>query len=113
MIYYDFVVGDTTYKLRLTTRSIMNLEKKIGMNPLMIFGASGDNVPTVSVMLQILYNALEPLNHGIGESEACSIFDKWLADGHTITDFIPVILEVYKVSGLLKANNENEENPKN
>lgn len=113
MLYYDFQVGDKSYKLRLTTRAIMNLEKKIGINPLMIFGAKGEEVPTVSTMIQVLFNALEPLNHGIGEAEACLIFDRWLEDGHTVTDFVNVILEVYKVSGILKAPEEDEENPKN
>jgi hypothetical protein len=51
MLYYDFIVGEETYKLRLSTRSIMALEKKIGMNPLMIFGLNGDNIPTVSTMV--------------------------------------------------------------
>jgi hypothetical protein len=38
MKFLDFEVGNKTYQLRLTTRSIVNLEKKIGMNPLAIFG---------------------------------------------------------------------------
>lgn len=106
MLYYDFVVGEETYKLRLSTRSIMTLEKKIGMNPLMIFGLNGDNIPTVSTMVQVLTASLEQLNHGIGEREAQEIFDKWLNEGNTITDFINVIIEIYRVSGLIKNTTE-------
>lgn len=113
MMFYILKVGEKEYKLRLTTHAIMNLEKKIGMNPLMIFGSKGEQVPTVSVMLQVLAASLEAFNHGVGEKEACEIFDNWLADGNTIADFINIILEIYKVSGLLKQPNNEEENPKN
>ena len=34
------------------------------------------------------------------------IFDAYLADGHTPSDFIGVIVEVYKVSGLLEGGEE-------
>lgn len=112
MLFYNFKAGDKEYKLRLTTQAIINLEKKIGMNPLMIFGAKGETVPTVSTMIQVLAAALEPYNHGIGEKETYAIFDTWLNDGNVITDFINIILEIYKVSGLLKQPT-GEDNPKN
>lgn len=107
MLYYDFIVGEETYKLRLSTRSIMTLEKKIGMNPLMIFGLNGDNIPTVSTMVQVLASSLEQFNHGIGEKEAQDIFDNWLSEGNTVTDFIQIIIEIYKVSGLIKNTEKN------
>lgn len=101
MLFYDFTVQDKVYKLRLTTRSIVNLEKKIGCNPLAIFG-KGDTVPTLTTMLMVFHAALQPYNHGITEGEAYDIFDNWLDDGHTLAEFVPVILEIYKVSGLIK-----------
>ena len=52
MLYYDFKAGNREYKLRLNTRNIIELEKKLGCNPLMIFGKDGDSVPTVSAWLQ-------------------------------------------------------------
>ena len=52
MMYYELPVGEKIYKLRLTTRSIVNLEKKIGCNPLAIFG-KGDVVPTLTTMLTV------------------------------------------------------------
>lgn len=108
MMYYDFTAGNKSYKLRLNTRNVVALEKQIGCNPLMIFG-NGDKVPTVSVMVDILHYSLQAYEHGITANEAYDIFDAYLADGNQITDFIPVILEIYKVSGLLKSGN-NEKN---
>lgn len=101
MMYVDFHAGDKDYKLRLSTRNIAMLEKQLGCNPLAIFG-KGDTIPTVTAMVQILYCSLIQYNHGISLDEAYDIFDAWLADGNASTDFIYVILDIYKVSGLVK-----------
>lgn len=105
MLFYEFSAGNKTYKLRLTTRNIVALEKQIGCNPLMIFG-NGDTVPTVSVMVNVLHYSLQAYEHGISINDAYDIFDAYLADGHQVTDFIPVILDIYKASGILKGENE-------
>jgi hypothetical protein len=110
-MYYEFPVGDKVYKLRLTTRGIIDLEKKIGCNPLAIFG-KGDVIPTLTVMLAVFHTSLQPYQHGITEAGAYDIFDNWLADGHNIAEFVPVIIEIYKTSGLIK-NSEEEEEEKN
>lgn len=108
MMFYEFTAGNKSYKLRLTTRNIVALEKQIGCNPLMIFG-NGDRVPTVMEMVNILHQSLQAYEHGIGINEAYDVFDAFLADEHQVTDFIPVILEIYKVSGILK-NGDKEKN---
>lgn len=101
MNYIDFEVGNKTYKLRLNTRSIVLLEKQLGCNPLNIFGANYDTVPTITVMVAILHASLQQYNHGITLNDAYDIFDDYLAEGHATTDFIPVIMEIYKASGII------------
>ena len=108
MLYYDFKAGDKEYKLKLNTRSIVALEQNIECNPLMIFG-NGDKVPTLSVMVAVLHASLQQYHHGITLNDTYDIFDEYVADGNSITDFIPVILEIYKVSGLIKEGAENTE----
>ena len=100
MNYVDFTAGNKEYKLRLNTREIVVLEKQLGCNPLTIFG-NGDTIPTITTMVQILHASLQQLNHGITLNDAYDIFDAYLADGHTMTEFIPVIIEIYKMSGLI------------
>lgn len=112
MLFYEFEVGNKAYKLRLNTRNTIALEKALGCNPLAIFG-NGDNIPTVTVMVNILFAALQQYEHGITLNDAYDIFDKWLDEGHVVTDFIPVILEVYKSSGILKVDKEGEAIEKN
>lgn len=105
MNYVEFTAGNREYKLRLTTRNIIALEKKLGCNPLSIFG-SGDTIPTITTMVNIFHTALQPLNHGITLENAYDIFDTWLSDGHTMTEFLPVILDIYRASGLIGSGEE-------
>lgn len=109
MIYKEFKTKEQEYKLALNTSAICQLEKKINCNPIAIFG-EGDTIPTVTIMVAVLHASLQKFHHGIKESEAANIFDEWLEDGNTITDFVPVIIDIYKVSGLLKAEEEEEKN---
>ena len=102
MLYIDFVVGNETYKLRLNTRNTIALEKQLGCNPIMIFG-SGDTIPTLTQMVYILHASLQAYHHNITLDKAYDIFDEYLADGNSATDFIPVILEIYKASGIIKS----------
>lgn len=109
MMYVDFTAGNKDYKLRLSIRATVALEKQLGMNPLMIFG-TGETIPTITTMVNVLHASLQQLNHGITLENAYSIFEAWLEDGNSITDFIPIIIEVYKVSGIIKQDEEAEKN---
>lgn len=101
MNYIDFSAGNKDYKLRLNTRNIISLEKQLGCNPLSIFG-DGSTIPAITTMVQILHASLQQYNHGIDMNDAYDIFDDYLADGNSATDFISVIVDVYKASGLIK-----------
>lgn len=100
MMFYEFTAGNKDYKLRLNTRNIVSLEKQLGCNPLAIFG-NGDVLPTITQMVAVLHASLQSMHHGIDMAAAYDIFDEFLADGNNMTDFLPVIVEVYKVSGLI------------
>lgn len=112
MMFYDFEAGNKSYRLRLNTRNIVSLEKQLGCNPLAIFG-DGNTIPTVSTMVCVLFHSMQQYNHGITLDDAYSIFDNYLDEGHSITDFIAVILEIYKVSGIIKDGSIGEATEKN
>ncbi|MBQ8691502.1 MAG: hypothetical protein IJ516_06770 [Phascolarctobacterium sp.] len=109
MMYFDFEAGGKAYKLRLSTRNTVALEQRLGCNPLAIFG-DGETIPTVTVLVNVLWASLQQYHHGISVNDAYDIFDDYLADGNSMTDFVPVILEVYKVSGLIPKEVETEKN---
>lgn len=99
MLYYDFEAGNKSYKLRLNTRNLVELEKKLGCNPLAIFG-DGETIPTVQAMVTILHCSLQQYQHSISLDNAYDIFDEYL-ESNTLSDFVYVILEIYKASGLI------------
>lgn len=109
MLYYELEVGNKTYKLRLNTRNIVSLEKLLNTNPLGVFGA-GDRIPTVTEMVYILHASLQQYEHGITLEDAYNIFDEYIEQGNTTTDFVTVIVEVYKASGIIKKTKAEEKN---
>lgn len=105
-MFHIFTIGDKEYKLKLSTQYTILLEKKLGCNPLMIFGINGDRIPTITEMVAILWASLQQLNHGISEADTYKLFDTWLEEGHIPTDFIKDIVEIYKASGLMREDSE-------
>ena len=106
-MYVDFSAGGKEYKLRLNTRNIVSLEKALGMNPLAIFG-NGETMPTITTLVTILHASLQQYQHNITLDDAYDIFDNYLSDGNTMTDFIPVVLDLYRVSGLIRKTESGE-----
>lgn len=104
MMYVNFNAGDKEYKLKLSVGSMMALEKKIGTNPVAIFGFDENNpvIPTITTMVAVLWASVQDMHHGVTMADAQGIFEAWLMDGHIPTDFLKVITDVYKVSGIFK-----------
>ena len=112
MNFIEFEVGNKSYKLRLNTRNVVLLEKQLGCNPLSIFG-DGETVPTITTMVAVLHASLQQYNHGITLNDAYDLFDEYLEAGHSSVDFIPVIIEVYKASGIIPKDSKEELEVKN
>ena len=105
MNYIVFEAGNKEYKLKLNTGATVALEKRLGCNPISIFG-NGDEIPTITTMVSILHASLQAYNHGITLEDAYTIFDNWLDDGNAMTDFFKIIIDIYKVSGLMRNGDE-------
>lgn len=102
MINYVEFAGKKVYKLRLGIGSIVELENDLGYSPLMVFGTEGaQKLPSIAEMMMILHRSLEKYEHGITKKKAEDIFDEWIENGHTILEFVKVIVDIYKVSGIL------------
>ena len=115
MMYVDFNAGGKDYKLRLNTRNIVALEKQIGCNPLMLFGMDEKNprVPTFNEMVSVLHASLQQYQHNISLNDAYDIFDSYIEDGNAPTSFLAVIIEIYKVSGLMPEDAKEAQTEKN
>ena len=100
-MFVDFEVGNLNYKLKMSVSAIMQLEKRLGFNPVLIFGKDGQRIPTVGEMVAILHASMQKYHHGISYNEATNCFEAWLDQGHTINDFLPILVEIYRESGLI------------
>ena len=101
-MHTEFTVGNRTYKLRLTTSGVVQLEKKLGYNPLQMFmGIDNDVLPKLGDMLTVLHQMLQPYNHGITFEETCEIYDAYIEEGHVIWDLMPVFIAAFMDSGFL------------
>lgn len=109
MNYIEFEAGNKAYKLRLNTRNTILLEKQLGCSPLQIFG-DGEQIPTTTAMVAVLHASLQQYNHGISLNDAYDIFDNYLEDGNSAVDFISVIIEIYKASGIIPKDSKVEKN---
>lgn len=97
-------IKDKDYKLRLDAKACIELEKKLGSNPLNIIMkmSSNNELPSLGVILTIIHCSMSALNHGITIDDVYKLFDDYIEEGHTYLDLIPVILEIFKVSGFIK-----------
>ena len=111
MMYHTLVINGEEYKLRLNTRDIVALEKKLGCNPMGIFtGVGGAKIPTVTDMTMVFHASLQQYHHGKKLEDAQDLYDAWInEEGHSMTDFVNEIMELYRVSGIIptEANEKN------
>lgn len=111
MLYTTWTVGGEDYRLRLTTKATVDLEKKLGRNPLSAFVDMGEGkLPTMSETALLLQAAMQPLNHGITEAKTYDLMDAYFEEGHNLFDLVPVLVEVFQVSGLMGKEEPDEKN---
>lgn len=109
-MFVNFEANNKAYKLRLNTRNVVALEKALGANPLSIFDLQGEQMPSVTNMVLVLHAALQQYNHGFSMNDAYELFDAYIEEGHSVNDFIYVILDIYKESGLIPKEVDTEKN---
>lgn len=115
MLYTTVNICGRELKLRLTNQVCVALEKKLGKNPIAVLAVDPDAgiVPLNSDILAILHASLQPLEHGYTEQAVNNLIDEYIDDGHTINELYPVVVEIFRVSGLLPKAAEDEEDEKN
>ncbi len=93
-----WTVDGHDYKLKLTTRTIEQVERKYGRNILTL--VSDDGVPPLSVMLTIIQAAMTKWEHGISYHKIQDLFDKWVEDGgNQVTFLSEIVMPTLAVSG--------------
>jgi hypothetical protein len=118
MLYYTWCIKDREgnikkeLKLRLTSRTAIELENKIGENPFneLIISMANSKIPTTRFIAENLKAGLQKLEHGYDESKVFDLIDEYIECGGSIMEIVHVIFEMYKVSGFfVPTENQKEE----
>ena len=114
-MYTELNIGEEVFKLKLGTRASIQLEKNLGYNPItMLMDIDAGKMPRLSEILIVLQAMLQSYHHGYTMDKTMDLFDKYVEDGKTMFDLIPVFIEVFQESGYIaKGNPEEEETEKN
>lgn len=92
-------VGDVSYKLKLKTSSIVELEEKYKTG-LMNLMQIGETLPPLHIMLQVTHSAMKDWNSGIKLTNVYDLFDKYCEEGGSQLEFYQKIyLGIFQVSG--------------
>ncbi len=115
-MFTELIIGGDTFKLRLNTRTSIQLEKSLGYNPLNLLMAMEQNkMPKLSDIIIILQAMLQCFHHGYTVDKTMDLFDKYVEDGKGMFDLLPVFIEVFKQSGYIseQASEETGDDEKN
>lgn len=103
MKYTELKVGENEFKLRLGAGEIVNLEKKLGKNPLdILIKVENEELPTISDTLTIIHASMQKFHHKMTMEKVYQLYDEYVDEGKAYTDLLPVIMEVFKVSGFFR-----------
>jgi hypothetical protein len=110
MLYTELNIGGESFKLRLTTKASVTLEKALGYNPIsMLMDIDNGVMPKLNDMLIMLQVMLQTYHHGYSMDKVYDLFDRYVADGKGMFDLIPVFVEVFQQSGYLSVGNKTVE----
>ena len=107
-MYYEFTVNDRTYKLKLRTRDIVDVEKKLGKTLLMLFGEKYNQIPSLEVCSLLIHASMQKYEHGIRYENVLDILDEYLEE-HSYPELMNVLIGIYEASGLIPKSDEEKE----
>lgn len=108
MKHHVITMAGRELKCRLTTQGITEVERKLG-NKNILKVILEDQVPSLSVVLAILHQSLQPLEHGYTMEKVYKLYDDYVEEDKTYMDLVPEIIKVLEISGFFKKVEESEE----
>lgn len=99
-VKWDVAEGES-YKLRLRTKDICEIERQIGgKNLLTMISDISNGIPPLDTMLTVAHAAMRAFNHGINKDKVYDLFDKYISNGGSQIDFlVNVYINIFVVSG--------------
>lgn len=96
MPYVIWNVNGKEYRLRLTTFNTVQVEKQLGMG----LTEAVNHLMDATVIVAILWGALQPYHHGMNLREVCNLYDDYISGGGNAEKIINVILKLLEQVGI-------------
>lgn len=93
--FYTLAADGHEYKLKLTTASKIEAEKRLGFSLL----EAPENITKAETFAVILWAALQKYHHNMTIQKVYDLIDKLEDAGYTISEKADLLLEIMKVSG--------------
>lgn len=94
-------VGEETYRLRLDTAKIIEVERTLGKS---LLNASADT--SLTSILTILHGAIQRYQHGITIQEIYKIYDRYVSAGGSMFEVLDIIMKVLENAGFTAPDSE-------
>jgi hypothetical protein len=111
--YTTLKIGEKEYKLRLSTMDAVELENKLGKNPLAVIQGAENNLPKLIDVIFMLHFCLQKYQHGIKLEDTYAIYDDFVDNGGTYPEMLAALVDAFEVSGYFKRSTANESTEEN
>lgn len=93
-------VGGESYRMKLSTSEISELEQKYKTNLMNVMGTGNGGMPALTVMLDVAHAAMKKYHHGMKRAEVNDLFDTYIEEGGSQLNFYTeVYMGIFTVSG--------------
>ena len=69
-------------------------------------GVEKGELPKIEDMVYILHYALQSMEHGYDMNKTFDLYDEYIDNGGSMVELIPIMLEVFQVSGIIPKDKE-------
>jgi hypothetical protein len=103
-MFTELTINGEIYKLRLTTKASVSLERALGYNPItMLMDIEKGKMPKLNDILIMLQAMLTTYHHNMNMERVFDLFDEYVAEGGSMFDLIPVFVKVFEQSGYISS----------
>lgn len=111
-------INDNEYVMNLNTKAMVEAEDRMNKSLFLYIHPmlkEPMELPLLKDSLIIFHQALVQYQHGISLDDVYDLYDKYLKEGHTYSNFVEQIVELLRDSGMLPNSDEEaeEEDSKN
>ena len=100
-----WTVGGESYRMKLGTAEISELEQKFKTNLMNVMGAGNGGMPALTVMLDVAHTAMKKYHSGVKRADMNTLFDQYIEEGGSQLNFYTeVYMGIFEVSGFFSSN---------